>query len=238
MSIAQPSIKERNRAEWRQNGKVCTLCGERKPLEDYYYVATRDEYVPRCKACHNAEMRERQQTDAGRQKRNDWYAATREERLAVRDIHRQANRDKISAYKRERRSANDVERERRYYAAHREECTARRAAYHAAHRDQDNERTRQWYTTNYDKWLALYHKRRARIKGNGGSHTAAEWQAIKAAQEYRCLACGKQEPAIKLTLDHILPVSKGGTDNADNIQGLCGPCNNHKKARHIDYRPA
>lgn len=34
-----------------------------------------------------------------------------------------------------------------------------------------------------------------------------------------------------LTLDHILPLSRGGTDHEDNLQTMCRRCNNRKGAR-------
>jgi 5-methylcytosine-specific restriction endonuclease McrA len=79
--------------------------------------------------------------------------------------------------------------------------------------------------------------RRDRKKGAEGSYTAAEWEALKARYHYCCLCCGEQEPAIKLTVDHIVPISKGGANVIDNIQPLCRSCNARKYARHIDYRP-
>jgi 5-methylcytosine-specific restriction endonuclease McrA len=41
----------------------------------------------------------------------------------------------------------------------------------------------------------------------------------------RCRRCGTTEG---LTLDHIIPLSKGGTNRIDNLQLLCGPCNRAK----------
>lgn len=80
-------------------------------------------------------------------------------------------------------------------------------------------------------------RRRARKKGNGGAFTAAEWRALCHKFNYRCLACGRREPVIKLTVDHVLPIQMGGTNTIDNLQPLCGDCNSSKGARHIDYRP-
>lgn len=45
----------------------------------------------------------------------------------------------------------------------------------------------------------------------------------------KCLHCGTIE---NLTLDHIIPLSKGGSGKIDNLQTLCQPCN-LKKADKI-----
>ena len=45
---------------------------------------------------------------------------------------------------------------------------------------------------------------------------------------YRCLVCSTTE---SLTIDHIIPISKGGSDDDDNLQTLCSRCNSAKGAR-------
>jgi hypothetical protein len=44
----------------------------------------------------------------------------------------------------------------------------------------------------------------------------------------RCLHCST---SMDLQVDHIMPVSKGGTDEERNLQPLCGSCNRRKAAR-------
>lgn len=75
--------------------------------------------------------------------------------------------------------------------------------------------------------------RRARILATGGNHTAREWENVKAQYNWTCRYCLLQEPTIKLTKDHIIPVSKGGSDNIENIQPLCGKCNSKKGTKII-----
>ena len=64
--------------------------------------------------------------------------------------------------------------------------------------------------------------------------TAADWQAVLDLYGTNCLACGCDDPP---TIDHIVPVSRGGTNTVDNVQPLCGDGNNRKGTKTIDYRP-
>ena len=43
-----------------------------------------------------------------------------------------------------------------------------------------------------------------------------------------CFACGKHLEAGQVTIDHILPKSKGGAADILNLQPLCEPCNQEK----------
>lgn len=79
---------------------------------------------------------------------------------------------------------------------------------------------------------AIY-SRLYRIKINGGSHTESQWLALKYRYGYRCVKCQQLKP---LTKDHIIPISRGGTNNISNIQPLCRECNSSKGKKIIDYR--
>ncbi|HEW97085.1 MAG: hypothetical protein DRR16_23190 [Candidatus Parabeggiatoa sp. nov. 3] len=48
---------------------------------------------------------------------------------------------------------------------------------------------------------------------------------------YQCVACGRKAAQVELEIDHIVPVSKGGTNDLNNLQTLCKECNRGKAAR-------
>ncbi|NJO07061.1 MAG: HNH endonuclease [Chloroflexaceae bacterium] len=81
-------------------------------------------------------------------------------------------------------------------------------------------------------------KRRARESQTEGTHTLAEWEALKAHYNYTCLRCGKREPEIVLERDHVIPLgAPGSSDTISNIQPLCRSCNAWKGQQVVDFRP-
>lgn len=99
------------------------------------------------------------------------------------------------------------------------------------------------YSRRYrDRNVAQTAKRRAVIKGLNEHFSKKEWVELKKRYDFKCLDCGKKEPTILLTPDHIVPLiplpgCKGGSNVIDNIQPLCKTCNFRKNNRKIiDYR--
>jgi len=78
-------------------------------------------------------------------------------------------------------------------------------------------------------------KRRFLEYGSDGSYSFKEWEILKVTTNYRCVNCGEQEPDIKLTVDHIIPLSKQGINIIKNIQPLCRKCNLIKGGKIIDF---
>lgn len=63
------------------------------------------------------------------------------------------------------------------------------------------------------------------------------WELMKRMYDYTCPACGRREPDIELTRDHIVAVSEGGTSFVENLQPLCKHCNQEKGRQSIYYPP-
>lgn len=81
----------------------------------------------------------------------------------------------------------------------------------------------------YKRWKS----RAYQIRKNNvdGFFTHNEWETLKAQYAYTCPMCKRKEPDIKLTADHVIPISKGGCNNICNIQPLCRSCNSKKQTK-------
>lgn len=77
--------------------------------------------------------------------------------------------------------------------------------------------------------------RRSKVSGAGGFHTKQDIIEIYLAQNGRCSYC-KVKVGRKYHVDHIIPISKGGTGSKDNLQICCPSCNLRKNAKDpIDF---
>lgn len=118
-------------------------------------------------------------------------------------------------------------------------CDSNRETVRARNRDYGNRnatsrtaRVRAWRAANPERYtdhVSVHnHRRRAAKLNSPGRHTAAEWREIVARQNGRCAYCHVET---KLEKDHIVPLSRGGSDLAVNLQGLCRRCNARKSNR-------
>ena len=117
---------------------------------------------------------------------------------------------------------------------------AYREQYRAKERERYRNRIAKLKQTNtYDKWLA-----KARVwAANRRQHLYSKDEKTYLTVElinfvferdgYICLNCGCDT---KLSIDHIIPISLGGSSDPDNLQTLCKSCNSSKHTKIIDYR--
>jgi len=136
--------------------------------------------------------------------------------------HLEDRREKARKWK-----ENNKERVRQYMIKWREENREHRKEY----KDEYNKE----HPEQKDKKRFMEYRRRVKKRNNGGSHTYQEWIALKDRYDNRCAKCGINESLVKITEDHIKPISLGGSDNIDNIQPLCQSCNSQKSTKEIRF---
>jgi 5-methylcytosine-specific restriction endonuclease McrA len=135
------------------------------------------------------------------------------------------------------------ERRRAFYAKDPEKHRAKRRQEIAEHPEREAVRRRKYYEKHREEIVAKMVKRRrdsgAAAEGMRrwkkekeeapGSFTKAEFAELVESVEGRCVYCWEQ-PEV-LTQDHIVPLSRGGSDYITNIVPACRSCNASKGAR-------
>lgn len=197
-----------------------------------------------CRPCQAERHRLWQKANPDKVRKNNtrWRKANPERWNEYTRRYQRANQDKTRQTSRRWRLANPEackryqEGSRRRRRANPEKDREQCRRWRANNPDKVKESNRRWLKKYPDKHVAQVQRRRAKMLGAGGSYTAAEWQALCEEYDNKCLCCGRKEPDIKLTVDHVLPIDLGGRNDIDNLQPLCKSCNSRKNNRYIDYR--
>lgn len=219
--------------------KRCCACGETKVISEFYTNKGRPDGLQSvCKEC-------------SKKRRKEQYYSNQEQELENAREYRDEHREEINANAREylRQHRNErkeywkkyaeenaeqlKQRDKRRYEREKERINLVSRLWKRLNRARVNDYQRQYFKEHPEKLQEILHKRYAREKNADGEFTYEEWEALCAKYDYCCLSCGKQAP---LTVDHIIPLSKGGSNDISNIQPLCKPCNSKKGTKIIDYR--
>ena len=143
--------------------------------------------------------------------------------------------------------------ERKYRKEHPEKVLAISMRYRESHREATRESTRKWKARNPEKvqakgkaWraknpdkvsaMSKMHKARRRAQKASApfnDFTAKQWREMCKAAGYKCAYCDKKFPFKQLTMDHITPLSKGGSHTLSNILPACLECNMRKNAGEV-----
>ena len=83
------------------------------------------------------------------------------------------------------------------------------------------------------RWHDIKIKNTRALMCQGTSHTKDEWEEKKKQYNYKCFYCG--DKPTKLTKDHVIPLTRGGKNNIENIVPACWKCNYKKRANSVEY---
>lgn len=62
--------------------------------------------------------------------------------------------------------------------------------------------------------------------------------SVLSRDRFTCRYCSRSAPEVVLEIDHVKPVSKGGTNDLGNLVAACSDCNGGKSANEVDFVPA
>ena len=221
--------------------KTCSKCGEDKPLSEYNrHKSTRDKLRPECKACE-IEYRRRwykKNAEEVKAKSREWHAANRQKAIEKSRNYYQTNKERLSKQNQEWREAHKAktsEYGRDWYSRNRARVLDMARKYRTANREKISAKDRRYKQANPERIRANNVKRKAVKRNAEGHFTPADIRALLKAQRGRCVYC--QADIIDCyTVDHMTPLSRGGSNWPDNLQLLCVSCNSSKHDKtHDEY---
>ena len=153
--------------------------------------------------------------------------------------YREINKDKIKIKTKEWHKKNYEgnkeavkQKSREWYKNNKETSKAKSKEYQERNKESVLERRKQYRQENKQKIRADIHNRKAKKRGNGGTHTGKQAEELLIKQKYKCVYCPEKLTEGNRHKDHIMPLALGGTNNIDNLQWLCPKCNLSKGAKH------
>ena len=211
--------------------RKCYACPLAKSVGEFrpHYAA---KVSARCRDCDNVYVRK------WKAARPDMVKASRAAFNARMSPGARAKENRYHRELRQRHPEASRASGKRWRDANPEKMQAHRDAWLAwpGNKELDDARRAAWTKANPDKVRAYHSVRNARKAGGGGSHTATDIAAKMEAQGFRCIYCPAALRTVAYEVDHIIPLSRGGSDSADNIQCLCRRCNRRKHDRtHAEF---
>jgi 5-methylcytosine-specific restriction endonuclease McrA len=236
--------------------KICSTCKIEKPLLDFYSDKSRPDglcYI--CKDCtkikgkkdrnkHAAKIRDRgrRYREANKEilkaKRHEYYERNKAKTLQTNRKWREANLTKIKRQQHKYRQANKArisKKNKVHYEQNKEYYKVHHRKHYRQNKDKRRQQQRAYYLNNKQVFRESEKRREAATIINGGYHTLEQWERLLAFYKGQCLVCGTTQ---NITKDHIIPISKGGSNSIDNLQPLCKAHNSSKWTKTIDYRPS
>lgn len=235
----KPLSGEYYRPRKHQRGGLNTQC---RMCEARYREATKERTAERQRAYYLANKeriaeRERARyakykVQANERSRRN-YQLKKDDRKKKHREYRVANKEHIATRSRTYREANkerEAERARARYVANKEKILKRTHANHIANRERRIETDRLWRLANKMAVRAKSHRRRALKLAAGGMHTAEDIKRLYEAQRRKCYYC-KSKLGSTYHVDHVVPLSRGGSNGPENLVISCVKCNLSKGDR-------
>lgn len=211
--------------------KFCHACYDLLPLAEFTLDKTMgDGLRAKCRNCRRIENKEWAKNNPDKTKaKKARYLATEKGMSNSRAYSRKYRIDHLNEHQ------SRLEQWRKDNRVHYLEYSR---LYEAHHTEERREWTRAAYKTNRQRFDAMRQRRRARQKNAPGKHTKQELQHQFDRQHGCCYWCSEPLSG-NITIDHVIPLVRGGSNDISNIVYACRSCNSRKQKRlpYIEWTP-
>lgn len=190
--------------------RKCTKCGEKKQVSAEFFHRDKrayDGFESQCKECANKKSRENHAK---------YYAANQEQLVKKSREWYHSNKQKAA------------ERAKRYHHENKDAIAEKRKEYRENNKNKLAEYMKSWWQANPEKRKEHKSRRRWLKKNATGSHTADDIKAQHKRQKGRCYYCSCKVGK-SYHVDHVIPLTRGGSNGPENIVIACQFCNISKK---------
>jgi 5-methylcytosine-specific restriction endonuclease McrA len=134
---------------------------------------------------------------------------------------------------RSRNKERMLETSKKYYEENKFDVLNRHKKYYDKNKDVLNEQKKEYYTKNKDYFYEKTKSRRAKKLNATGKYTKEDVLNLLIKQNYKCKYCGCDIKEY-YEVDHIIPLSKGGSNWPDNLCIACRYCNRSKGNKTLE----
>lgn len=184
--------------------KKCTQCHQELPFVSFSKDSRSVSGVrSECKQCQNIRQIAYLKTEKGKLSRRKYHCSEKGKAADKKSEQALLGKERMSRYRKSPKGKDSLKK-----------------------------RSARYYQTDKGKLKLINASHRRRLSGAGAvsSLTLAEWNDIKRLYKYKCVYCGEKK---HLTMDHVIPISKGGLHTKGNILPACQSCNSVKGNRPV-----
>lgn len=230
--------------------KTCLTCGSSKPISDYYFNVTVNDYNGTCKSCvcesvnKNSKKKSKESLDnrtkgipdnnakcitCGEIKPSNAFWSLNHYNSNKTGVCSDCHKSKVKKYEIENHEKLAIFRAQwakehpdNIKASAKKSCEKNKVVLAA--------RNKLWYKRN-PEWTRNKNKNmKAKRRGGLGKISLSEWDNCKKAFDYKCAYCGSDSP---LEQEHVIPLSKNGSHAVNNVVTACRKCNGSKGTQNV-----